>query len=609
MAQATLNPAIEGLNTSSALYNLYTKFYDGMTQANSVDAPSFVTDPIYKKNEDGTDALDEDGARIVDVEAMAKQMTEYSTILMKNSAYMLANAITTTIASSTQDGDGNSRYVARTGDTMQGSLEALYGFTAGTDNVKVFEMLMDADGYYCAEVTGNLVVSQDVGIRGSLTMPSGGILIGSEKTIWQDNFKLYFKAEGIGMTGAVSIDGALQIGDVNISKDGLKFGDYEFYHSGNSNKEDVDWTMHDANVARSLTVKGQSVFDDLMMMNGGFQASIDEQALLYTEGAGDSVHIALNGDLSIINSHGIKLNGNYIVAVRDNGNVVSFSSPGAVMNLGDSDTDSKNNTIATKYIGLQADIKNYNGTYTIITHDGNGNFPNGFSTGAANSLGASFYTYYNNSDDYGVVSANNMRFAVADGPRLYSDGSELDVELPYVYVDSDGQRQTSVEFNIVAQNAASLVYNPTGRQDMAEAAFYSDADYFSFKVPVESTTFAVKSSKYKTKLDENLLFFSDGVFLEGMNEGMRLSGNSLFDNNLYSFNPATSSVSFSSGFAGSGWAIMEDVTAGGIHATFDSLTIRKKMRVYELEVQKISVTNGSLWVSDSCSGDEVIALN
>ena len=54
---------------------------------------------------------------------------------------------------------------------------------------------------------------------------------------------------------------------------------------------------------------------------------------------------------------------------------------------------------------------------------------------------------------------------------------------------------------------------------------------------------------------------------------------------------------------------MEDNTVGGIHATFDSLTIRKKMRVYELEVQKISVTNGSLWVSDSCSGDEVRALN
>lgn len=29
------------------------------------------------------------------------------------------------------------------------------------------------------------------------------------------------------------------------------------------------------------------------------------------------------------------------------------------------------------------------------------------------------------------------------------------------------------------------------------------------------------------------------------------------------------------------------------------------MRIYELEVQKNSATNGSMWVSDSCSGDIV----
>ena len=47
------------------------------------------------------------------------------------------------------------------------------------------------------------------------------------------------------------------------------------------------------------------------------------------------------------------------------------------------------------------------------------------------------------------------------------------------------------------------------------------------------------------------------------------------------------------------------VLTGNIEATFDGLTIRKKARFYELEVQKQSVTNGSLWVSDSCSGDLV----
>lgn len=57
--------------------------------------------------------------------------------------------------------------------------------------------------------------------------------------------------------------------------------------------------------------------------------------------------------------------------------------------------------------------------------------------------------------------------------------------------------------------------------------------------------------------------------------------------------------------AGSGWAILENALNGSFHATFDELTVRKKMRIYELEVQKQNVTNGSWWVTDSCSGDLV----
>ena len=69
-----------------------------------------------------------------------------------------------------------------------------------------------------------------------------------------------------------------------------------------------------------------------------------------------------------------------------------------------------------------------------------------------------------------------------------------------------------------------------------------------------------------------------------------------------------SSERFASGFAGYGWAILPNLTTGNIAATFDELTVRKKMRIYELEVQKITATNGSLWVSDNCSGDTVIKL-
>ena len=60
--------------------------------------------------------------------------------------------------------------------------------------------------------------------------------------------------------------------------------------------------------------------------------------------------------------------------------------------------------------------------------------------------------------------------------------------------------------------------------------------------------------------------------------------------------------------AGTGWAILRSRTTGSISATFDELTVRKRMRLYELEVQRSSATNGALWVTDTCSGDSVEKL-
>lgn len=55
-----------------------------------------------------------------------------------------------------------------------------------------------------------------------------------------------------------------------------------------------------------------------------------------------------------------------------------------------------------------------------------------------------------------------------------------------------------------------------------------------------------------------------------------------------------SSTSYASGFAGSGWKI----DAFG-NATFDNLTVRKSLNVFELVINKISATNGALAITDS----------
>ena len=69
-----------------------------------------------------------------------------------------------------------------------------------------------------------------------------------------------------------------------------------------------------------------------------------------------------------------------------------------------------------------------------------------------------------------------------------------------------------------------------------------------------------------------------------------------------------SSERFSSGFAGEGRAITKNTRTGNVTITVDEAVVRKKARIYELEIQKITATNGSLWVSDACSGDTVMEV-
>ncbi len=618
MAQATLNPAINELDTTSLLYDLYTRFYDGMTKANSTDAPEFVSSPIYKKNDDGTDLLDDDGAKVVDTNAMATQMAEYSTILMKNSAYMMANAIISTIDpdGGTGSGTAGSGFLSRSGDTMQGELGALYGFQAGFNNTKIFETTINSEDKSLAIVTGNLQVTEDATIEGNLNLSDNGLYFGSSHALWYERDidngdKLCFASSNIEFTGKATISDSLQVGDLLLSNEGLSLNGANFYHSGNSNMSTVDWTMCNGTVAGNLKVNGETELAGKLESNGGFAFSVSENKLLYSESAeeSESPYITLNSDLSIINDHGIKFNNNYIVWVRDTDKIVSFSAPGCVMNLGDGGEDAEGNKITTKYIALQSDIYGYNGDFKMVGHDGSGNFPNGFSVGAANALGTTFYTYTSGEKDYGVVSKNNLRFGEASGPSLSSDGSKLTTTIPFIYMSGENAIHTTAAFDVQVKTSESSIYNPTNKQEKAAVSLTTLATQFLFNVPIEASGFAVKSSKYKTRLEEDALFFDDGIFIEGITGGMRMSKNSMFDGNLYSFDAAQSSISFSSGFAGRGWAIMEDTTTGGIHATFDNLTIRKKMRVYEFEAQRISVTNGSFWVSDSCSGDEVRELS
>jgi hypothetical protein len=128
----------------------------------------------------------------------------------------------------------------------------------------------------------------------------------------------------------------------------------------------------------------------------------------------------------------------------------------------------------------------------------------------------------------------------------------------------------------------------------------TDADFILFEKPVEAKGHIGIDNSF-TRITDGSLFFSNEHYLLSAADGIKHYGNAYFLSDL-------ASERFSSGFAGSGWAIMHNRTTGNVSATFDELIIRKKMRIYELEVQKTGAANGSLWISDCCQGDTVIKL-
>ena len=87
--------------------------------------------------------------------------------------------------------------------------------------------------------------------------------------------------------------------------------------------------------------------------------------------------------------------------------------------------------------------------------------------------------------------------------------------------------------------------------------------------------------------------FSKDLILQG---NVRAYGNFVTSRNL-------SSPTFASGFNGYGWMLNADTNT----LTIDNLIVRKTMRVFELVVNKISATNGSIWVSNSSKCSTVSA--
>lgn len=98
----------------------------------------------------------------------------------------------------------------------------------------------------------------------------------------------------------------------------------------------------------------------------------------------------------------------------------------------------------------------------------------------------------------------------------------------------------------------------------------------------------------KKKVDEyiygNWTFKGEGVSEDNwvFKDNVRMYGDLVTSKSL-------TSPEFASGFGGYGWKLDADTNT----LTIDYLVVRKAMKVYEMVINKISATNGSIWVSNS----------
>lgn len=560
-----LHPDIEQLDQSGLCYSIYSQLYHNFF---------YAQDRKDKEHPYGIVEGDETSVRL------------------KNSAYGFASAIAGSVAGE-GSGSGESGgilldYLKKTGDAMTGMLRSNYGFEAGIGNTCVLAVYTDRQINDAGEITGT-----DYGVRlyGDLRVGGRNFYLGERRVLCYDT-----------VSGAVSFDagqidfgvakmqsaGELLVGEnreqgILITPALLQVGGHDVYHTGNANLGTVDWNMLDASIGGQLNVTGKSVFSSGVYALYGAYLGSDGKTIVQI----DHGEMALNGYLSFGVGYGIKI-GSIPVLVRSGEKEIQLGSIGGDLLLGGGHT--------TK-IRLLSGISDINGDYLLVSRYGDGYFPGSLTV--RHNRGADLLaSYRTDASDEGIIFHKRLRFSTSDG--AYLDGDQGGISLvSFVIQEKEDTRTIQTCTSRIEHLLSTSLYQPQSR-DSFSLCINTDTDFLRVGVPLEAHGHIGIDGSY-IRLTDGALFFSEESRLQAITGGIKHYGNSAFRGNL-------SSELFSSGFSGSGWAIMLNRTTGGVTATFDEIVARRKFRAYEFEVMKSSVTNGSLWVSDSCSGDSVEKL-
>ena len=543
-----LLPDIGNLDPNSLCYAIYSQLYHNFFNAQDKKSPE---NPYGIEEGDNT------------------------SLRLRNTAYGFAEAIAGAVAGEGDGTDGGVLlgYLKKTGGDMTGTLRANYGFEAGMGNVRLLETYREIADDGVTPVYG-LQVYGDIRIGGSNLYIGGKQLLRytpSDGTAYLENSLLSFGSSTLLSRGEM-VFGESKAKGVVISGTAVYVQGKEVYHAGNANLSTVRWSMKDAAVEGELKVKGKTTLSDELSAIYGVKLGFAGKEILSVVADG----ALLEGFLNIATNCGVKI-GSSPVLIRANETDVALSCDYGNLLLGSE---------RTQKIKLFAGLWDIDGDNMLITKYGGAYFPD--SLRVAHNYGADLLSTYRVSDgDEGVILHKKLRFAFGDGVSLSGNRREL-IFSKQSHQATMGFRESSSVYQLPESGSISLYID-------------TNSDFITFDKPVESKKHLGIDGSF-TRLTDKHLYFSSEHYLMSATDGIKHFGNAYFIDSL-------GSERFSSGFAGYGWAVLKNLTTGSSAATFDELTIRKKMRIYELEVQKNSATNGSLWVSDSCSGHSVVKVS
>lgn len=550
---AELHPGILALDTESLCYSLYSELYNQFFNAQDKKSESF---PYGIEEGDDT------------------------SIRLRNTAYGFAVAIAGAVNGEGAGGGILLDYLMKAGGDMTGPLRANYGFEAGIGNTRVLETYTYKDGE--KDIYG-------VRIHGELDVGSTGIIAAGTQILSYDQSthttvihtpRFDFGASSVVSSGEIIVGG--RESGVYISPDALLFRGKHVYHEGNANLETVDWRMKDARVDGSLEVVGSVVLSGYLSALYGAELGTLGNVLLSL--GPDSIDATCH--LSFGPNYGIKISGSTVLG-RIGEKDVQIGGIGGDLLLG---------SVETNKIVLKAGVMDADAEYMLISPYGAAYFPDSL-TVRHNYGDTLLSSYRTDSNDEGVVIHKILRFGSTKGPSLYHERDGIAFCSFVEYTDPESATKSQVFYDTVMRYGPSTSRYALPGQKSDSLIIETGADTIRINKPVEGENYiGIEGSL--TRITANGLFFSEEIYLHKSTDGIKHFGNAYFLGSI-------GSELFSSGFAGSGWAIQKNETTGNTMATFDELTVRKRMRIYELEVQKISATNGSLWISDSFSGDSV----